>query len=81
MSAMLDRQKVETLLVRRFPGATRGQIAAAANAIMGLNDEWEEVGDKTELGYAFDPYCVEICGLARQVQSGAEFRLLRRRTG
>jgi hypothetical protein len=40
---MLDRQKIETLLARRFPGASTPQIAAAANAIMGLSDEWEEV--------------------------------------
>ena len=40
---MLDRQKIETLLARRFPGASAPQIAAATNAIMGLSDEWEEV--------------------------------------
>lgn len=40
---MIDRQKVETILRRRFPGADWDQIAAAANAIMGLGDEWEEV--------------------------------------
>ncbi len=77
---MLDRQKLETLLARRFSGASREQIAAATNAIMGLNDEWEEVGDETVFGYRFDPECVGICGLAREAQGGAEFRLLRRRT-
>lgn len=40
---MVDRQKIETILRRRFPGADLSQIAAAANAIMGLDDEWEEV--------------------------------------
>ena len=40
---MLDRQKVEAILVRRFPGASTATIAAAANAIMGLRDEWEEM--------------------------------------
>lgn len=40
---MVDRQKVETILRRRFPGADLSQIAAAANAIMGLDDEWEAV--------------------------------------
>jgi hypothetical protein len=80
MWAMLDRQKLETVLARRFPGATREQIATAANAIMGLNEEWEEVSDETEFGYRFDPRCIGICGLARQVQDGSEFRLLRRRT-
>jgi hypothetical protein len=33
---MIDRQQVESILVRRFPGAPLDQIAAAANAIMGL---------------------------------------------
>lgn len=33
---MLDRQQLEVLLANRFPGATADQIAAAANAIMGL---------------------------------------------
>src|SRR5581483_3281004 len=41
--AMLDRQKLEAILVRRFPGASIGQVAAAANAIMGLGEEWEEI--------------------------------------
>ena len=38
---MLDRQKVEAILSRRFPGAASDQVAAAANAIMGLSEEWE----------------------------------------
>lgn len=40
---MRDRQKLETLLARRFPGSTGEQIAAAANAIMALVDEWGTV--------------------------------------
>ena len=40
---MLDRQKLEAILTRRFPGSTATQIAAAANAIMGLGEEWEEI--------------------------------------
>ena len=43
---MLDRQKLEVILQRRFTGATNQQIAAAANAIMGLSQEWEEVSDR-----------------------------------
>lgn len=66
---MLDRLKLETLLSRRFPGASRDQVAAAANAIMGLGDEWEEV-----------PPCSDVCVVARDAAEGAEFRLLRRRT-
>src|SRR5205085_1558189 len=40
---MRDREKLEALLTKRFPGSKDDQIAAAANAIMGLDDDWEEV--------------------------------------
>lgn len=63
---MIDRQKLETILSRRFPGATRVQIAAAANAIMGLPDEWEEVP------------CQDVAALAVQAAADVEYRLLRR---
>ena len=65
---MLDREKLETLLLHRFPGASRVQIAAAVNAIMGLDDEWEEI-----------PPCNEICVVAQEADQGAEFKVLRRR--
>jgi hypothetical protein len=64
---MLDRQKLETILLRRFPGATRDQIAVSANAIMGLDEEWEEV------------QCHDFEALAAQLNQGAEFRVLKRR--
>ena len=64
---MLDRQKIEAILARRFPEATRAQIATAANAIMGMDDEWEEV-----LGH-------QIGDVAREVDRGAELRFFRRR--
>ena len=75
---MLDRQKVEIVLTRRFPGASRDQVAAAANAIMGLGEEWEEIMDmQGELGFPVG--CSDSCRLAHEVQQGSEFRLLRRR--
>ena len=40
---MVDREKVVAVLKKRFAGAGVDQIAAAANAIVGLEDEWEEV--------------------------------------
>jgi len=76
---MLDRQKLEVLLSRRFPAAGSAQIASAANAIMGLDDDWEEIGDDTVFGYRFNGNCPDICDIARAAQLGAEFRLLRRR--
>ena len=36
---MFDRQHLESILGRRFPGAPLDQIAAATNAIMGLERE------------------------------------------
>jgi hypothetical protein len=76
---MIDRQKLETVLNRRFPAATAAQIAAAANAIMGLEDEWEEVAGVEDLGFNFSTRCVDSCALAREAEAGTEFRVLRRR--
>ncbi len=77
---MLDRDKLETVLSRRFPGASVDQVASAANAIMGLDDEWEEVVDRDEEpGYHFSTQCGDICLLAREVAGGVQFRLLRRK--
>ena len=64
---MLDRQKLETILTRRFPGASRNQVAVSANAIMGLDEEWEEV------------QCHDFEAMSVQTQEGAEFRVFRRR--
>jgi hypothetical protein len=36
---MIDRQQLESILLRRFPGAPLDQVAAATNAIMGLMRE------------------------------------------
>ncbi len=77
---MIDREKVLTVLHKRFPGAGSDQLAAAANAIVGLPDEWEDVTDREpELGYHFSQQCSDICYLAGQVRQGAEIRVLMRR--
>jgi hypothetical protein len=64
---MLDRQKLETILERRLPGATHDQVAVSANAIMGLDEEWEEV------------QAHDFQALAAEIREGEEVRLLRRR--
>ena len=64
---MLDRQKLETILRRRFPGATYQQIAISANAIMGLDEEWEEL------------QCCDAARVAAEIGDGVELRVLRRR--
>lgn len=75
---MVDREKVLAVLVKRFPGATPDQMAATANAIVGLPDEWEEVTwREKELGYHSSPRCSQICHLAQGVDRGDTYRLFR----
>jgi len=77
---MIDREKVLAVLHKRFPSATADQLAAAANAIVGLDDEWEDVtGHEPELGYHFSVQCGEICYLAEQIQLGGQFRIFKKR--
>lgn len=38
-----DREAILAIIHRFFPWAAVGQVAAAANAIVALPDEWEEV--------------------------------------
>jgi len=77
---MIDREKVLCVLRKRFPSASPEQFAAAANAIVGLDDEWEDVtGHEPEFGYHVSAQCGDICYLAEQTQHGAQFRLFRRR--
>jgi hypothetical protein len=77
---MIDREKVLAVLRRRFSDATPEQLAAAANAIVGLDDEWEDVTDhEPEFGYHFSTQCGEICYLAEQSQLGGQFRVFRKR--
>lgn len=77
---MVDREKVLAVLTKRFPHSPAEDRAAAANAILGLDEEWEDVTDRDdELGYHYSASCSEICYLAQQAERGDTFRLLRRR--
>jgi hypothetical protein len=77
---MVDREKVLAVLVKRFPNAPPPDVAAAANAIVGLEPDWEEVTDREgELGYHYCPNCSDICYIAQQAERGDTFRLFRRR--
>jgi hypothetical protein len=70
---MLDREKIVAVLKKRFAGAATDQIAAAANAIVGLEDEWEEVP------LAEGVPCSDSCYLTRAIQDGTRFKVLQRR--
>ncbi|MBI1873560.1 MAG: hypothetical protein HYZ58_19755 [Acidobacteria bacterium] len=77
---MIDREKVLTVLRKRFPGSGADQIAAAANAIVGLDEEWEEISEhEHDLGYHVSVQCRDICYLADEMERGAQFRLFRKR--
>jgi hypothetical protein len=76
---MIDREKVLTVLRRRFPGATPSDLAAAANAIVGLPDEWEDItAVEPDLSAHFALRCGERC-VVSQPGDEIEFRLYRRR--
>jgi hypothetical protein len=78
---MIDREKVLAVLSKQFPEAARESVAAAANAIVGLGEEWEEITDKEEeLGYHYSRRCVDICYLAQHAEYGDTFRMFRKRT-
>ncbi len=77
---MIDRDKVVAVLRRRFPDAGIDAIASAANAIVGLDDEWEEVTNRiADLGFHVSPGCKDICYLADEIDQGALVRIFRRR--
>jgi hypothetical protein len=70
---MLDREKIVAVLKRRFAGARDSDIAAATNAIVGLEDEWEELAaDDTKP-------CCESCVLTTAAGDRARFKVFRRR--
>jgi hypothetical protein len=66
-TGMLDREKVVAVLKRRFPGSAIGQIAAAANAIVGLEDEWVEIQLPKD---GPDQWCRDGCELMRLSHAG-----------
>ena len=77
---MIDREKVLAVLQKRFPGAATDQVAAAANAIVGLADEWLDVTSRQpDLNHCASVHCAETCFIADQRQLGFEFRILMKR--
>jgi hypothetical protein len=73
---MVDREKVLTVLNPGDSPVPARAGRAAANAIVGLDDEWEDVsGREGEMGYNFSPDCCDICYLAQQVGARDQFRI------
>ena len=71
---MIDREKVVVVLKRRFPGSAMEQVAAAANAIMGLEEEWVEASEHVR---DWETHCRDGCYL-RRVSRGDAIRVFRR---
>lgn len=72
---MLDREKIVAVLKRRFPGSTPAEIAAAANALVGLEDEWMEL---SMMPNGSGNVCRHGCYL-QQVLKGREIRVFSRK--
>ena len=78
-ASMLDREKIVAVLERRFPGASAGQVAAAANAIVGLDEEWEEVAlSGAQFNNSGLSYCNADCWLRTVTRGGASIRVYRK---
>lgn len=76
---MVDRERVVAVLKRRFPGAAAEQIAAATNAIVGLEDEWIELSTLPGNRDGQRPVpCGAGCYLADVVCGGGRFRVFTR---
>jgi hypothetical protein len=75
---MLDREKVVAVLKRRFPGAAAEQVAAATNAIVGLEDEWIEVPAPLDRTRQTAAPCASSCYLVEAALKGANFRVFKR---
>lgn len=78
---MIDREKVLNVLRKRFPDATYEQVAAAANGIVGLGEEWQEMTDDDEVRAHLARACGEDCALAEAAREGAQFRVFTRASG
>jgi hypothetical protein len=76
---MVDREKVVAVLKRRFPGAAAEQVAAATNAIVGLDDEWVELSTVLAERDGTRPVtCRGSCYLADAARRDGRFKVFKR---
>jgi hypothetical protein len=76
---MVDREKVLAVLRKRFVDAPAEEIAAAANAIVGLGAEWRAVESfERELMPHLPAECSDPHCLAARIRAGGQFMLLER---
>ena len=76
---MLDREKVVAVLKRRFPGTAAEQVAAAANAIVGMDEDWIEVVQSGQRLDATSSVCRDGCFLERAAAAGVVLKVFRKR--
>ena len=77
---MVNRDKVLSVLRKRFPGASQQQVAWAANAIVGLGDEWEELAwDDPEIACSGPIPPSAHRYLADEIRQGTELHIFRKR--
>jgi len=77
---MVDRDNVLSVLHKRFPRASRHEVAWAANAMVGLDDEWEVVAwNEPEIDCSDSISCGQQCYLADRRLDGTAFRMFQKR--
>ena len=78
---MIDRDKVLSVLHKRFPEASAQQVAWAANAIVGLTDERDLIArNATEIECSASAAGRQSCDSAGGIPDGPEFRRFAART-
>lgn len=78
---VVDRERVLTVLRKRFPDAPDVQVAAAANAIVGLDADWREIASfQDELLPHLTGESADVQCLAARLRAGGQFILFERVT-
>ena len=76
----MSREDLLAILDRHLPGSAATDRAAAADAVLRVLGDWEDVTGRADLDGRFAVECADVAYVADQVLRGAELRVLRRRT-